>query len=244
MFLEVAGLFSAFQGETVLSGVDLSVGRGGALCVVGRSGAGKTTLLKTIAGLLSPEAGSIRLDGREITELPAERRGIVYLYQEALLFPHLTVLENIAFGLRLRKTPQAEVARSVGALIDELELQGHEGKMPHQLSGGQRQRVAFGRALIVGPALLLLDEPFSSLDSEARAVMQQLYKRIARQHGMTSIFVTHSIKEALLMGETIASLEGGRARSFASLTEFIAAPESGVAGEVAFWKSLGSGNGG
>ena len=244
MFLEVAGLHSAFKGETVLSGVDLSVERSRTLCVVGRSGTGKTTLLKTIAGLLPPVSGSVFLDGRDITSLPAERRGVVYLYQEALLFPHLTVFENIAFGLRLRKTPPPEVDAAVRRMIEELELQGHEQKMPHQLSGGQKQRVAFGRALIIGPSLLLLDEPFSSLDAETRAVMQQLYKRIAAQHAMTSIFVTHSVKEALMMGESIASLESGRARCFATRKDFIAAPDSGVAGEIAFWSALSSGNGG
>jgi len=240
MFLEVEEIHNAYRGEEVLAGASLGVARGETLCVVGRSGTGKTTLLKTIAGLLVPTAGRVVLDGRDLTRIPAEKRGVVYLYQEALLFPHLSVFENIAFGLRLRKTPAAQVGAAVQRMVDELDLAGHEAKMPSQLSGGQKQRVAFGRALVIGPELMLLDEPFSNLDSETRADMQQLYKRISRQHGMTSIFVTHSVREALVMGGTIANLEAGRVRVYSSLREFIAAPESGVGREIEFWSRLGS----
>jgi len=251
--LEVRGIAKSFGGQAVLRGVDLALERERTLAILGRSGCGKTTLLKILAGLLPPDAGEIRLGGRDITRQPPERRSVLYLYQEPLLFPHLDVAENVAFGLRLRhprrsrlprlpRLPEAEVARAVAAMLDELELAPEGRKMPHQLSGGQRQRAAFGRALIVNPALLLLDEPFSSLDGETRASMQRLFQRVAAAHSITAVFVTHSLKEAILMGDALAHLEGGSLRAYASKDEFLRDPASGVQDEVRFWAALGDGH--
>ena len=179
MFLEVTDLSKAFHGERVLDRVSFSVAPQSTLAILGRSGCGKTTLLRTIAGLTAADAGRVVVDGADISSLPPEKRGSVYLYQEPLLFPHLSVFDNVAFGLAIRKRPKAEIDRAVGLMIDRLELTAHARKMPQKLSGGQRQRVSFGRALIVNLALLLLDEPFSNLDEETRSTMQQLFKRVA-----------------------------------------------------------------
>lgn len=231
-----------FGPEQVLREISFTLERGRTLSILGRSGCGKTTLLKSIAGLHPLVQGRVRLGEREITTLPPERRGVVYLYQEPLLFPHLDVAGNVAFGLELRRLERGAISSAVEKMLDQLELGAHARKRPDQLSGGQRQRVAFGRALIVGPALLLLDEPFSALDRETRATMQQLFKRVVHQLGITALFVTHSLKEALLMGDAWGLLDEGRLTVFATRQQFIAAPQSGIAREVAFWRGLEEGD--
>jgi ABC-type sugar transport system ATPase subunit len=208
------------------------------LSVLGRSGCGKTTLLKALAGLHQLDEGSVHRRGQDITDVPVEKRDIVYLYQEPLLFPHLTVFENVAFGLRLRKVIASRIDRDVKHMLTSLDLVDQSDKAPHLLSGGQRQRVSFGRALIVSPSLLLLDEPFSSLDAETRTQMQALFKRVAAEYAITAIFVTHDLKEALLVGDVFASIRDGRFRAYASRQEFIEDPESGVRQEAGFWRSL------
>jgi ABC-type Fe3+/spermidine/putrescine transport system ATPase subunit len=239
-FLEVRGLSKAFGAESVLDRVSFAVAERQTLSVLGRSGCGKTTLLKLLAGLHAPDQGVILRRGVDITGLPVEKRDIVYLYQEPLLFPHLSVFDNVAFGLRLRDVEPARVEAEVGRMLDRLDLQGQGRKAPHQLSGGQRQRVSFGRALIVNPSLLLLDEPFSSLDAETRGQMQGLFKRVAAEYAMTSIFVTHDLKEALLMGDALATIRAAKLKAYPSQQAFIADPESGVSSEMAFWESLRS----
>src|ERR1700704_2850707 len=190
------GISKAFGAEPVLADVSLAVDHHETVSVLGRSGSGKTTLLKIVAGLETADRGELRLDGRRLDGVPPQARGVVYLYQEPLLFPHLDVWENVAFGLRLRGVGGEELARRVQEMIASLELEDHARKRPHQLSGGQRQRVSFGRALIIQPALLLLDEPFGNLDAETRTGMQALFKRVAAAYRITSLFVTHDLKEA------------------------------------------------
>jgi putrescine transport system ATP-binding protein len=243
-FLEVAGLTKRFDGEGVLEAVSFRLQERHVLSVVGRSGCGKTTLLKVIAGLLPADEGSIRRRGSDITSVPAERRDIVYLYQEPLLFPHLSVFENVAFGLRLRHVAAEQIDRDVTRMLESLDLLEHRDKAPHRLSGGQRQRVSFGRALILAPSLLLLDEPFSSLDADTRTQMQDLFKRVAVEYAITAIFVTHDLKEALILGDRLSTLRDGRLHAYETKAEFIADPEAGVAEEVAFWSSLGRGGAG
>ena len=236
--LEVEGVARRFGGESVLRDVMLTLHDKETLAVLGRSGCGKTTLLKILAGLTELDAGRIRLGGREITHLPPQKRDVVYLYQEPLLLPHLNLFENIAFGLRLRRLPQAEITSRVTRLIEELQLSDHTRKMPHQLSGGQRQRVAFGRALIVQPSLLLLDEPFSNLDVEIRAHMQTLFKKIAADFGIPSLFVTHDLKEALLMGDRWAHMRDGVLCTYPNRQAFVEDPAVGVLREIEFWSGL------
>ena len=237
-FVTVRGLSKAFGGERVLDRLDLDLAHSQTLAVLGRSGCGKTTLLKILAGLCAADEGSVRLGERDLDGVPPQARGVVYLYQEPLLFPHLDVFENVAFGLRLRRTPAAALRGRVEEMLAALELEAHARKRTAQLSGGQRQRVAFGRALITNPTLLLLDEPFGNLDVEIRGQMQRLFQRVARRFAITSLFVTHDLKEALLMGDRLALLRAGRLTAYASREAFVADPETGAAAERDFWVGL------
>ncbi len=240
MFLTIRNIHKSFGAEQVLASLSLELEAGRILSILGRSGSGKTTLLKIVAGLEKADAGEVWLDGKSLDPLPANERGVVYLYQEPLLFPHLNIFENVAFGLRLRKTPAAEIVRRVEQLLEELELAPHARKMPHQLSGGQKQRVAFGRALIIQPRLLLLDEPFGALDAETRSSMQDLLKRIAKDHHITALFVTHDLKEAVRMGDVFGWMQGGRLKTYRDLAEFWGEEGTGLKEEYRFWSTLGS----
>jgi len=239
-FVTVEALAKRFGAERVLDRVGFTLERESILAILGRSGGGKTTLLKILAGLVPADCGRFLLDGRDLTTVPPEQRQVVYLYQEPLLFPHLSVRENLVFGLRLRRLDGAAMRARIAPLIERLGLGDHLEKMPAQLSGGQRQRVAFGRALAIQPPLLLLDEPFGSLDATTRAEMQKLFREVARQVTITAIFVTHDVKEALIVGDRFGHLAGGQLRLFTDAAAFVADPVSGAAAEIAFWNSLAS----
>ena len=239
MFLEVKHIIKSFGKEQVVKDLNFTLDSQHTLSILGKSGCGKTTMLKTIGGLVSPDAGSILLNGEDITATKPEKRNIVYLYQEDLLFPHLNAFENIAFGLRLKRNPEAEIKLQVNNMIESLELQGQELKMPNQLSGGQRQRVSFGRAIITNPSLLLLDEPFGSLDAGTRQRMQQLFKKLTEEFNITSLFVTHDLKEAVLMGDQIGFMNQGRLKVYQNKQDFINDAETGVQSEIRFWEQLG-----
>jgi len=187
MALEVKSLKKSFKEEQVVKGLDFRLDAHKTLSILGKSGCGKTTMLKMIAGLVKPDEGTILLNGQNVTQQKPELRNIVYLYQEDLLFPHLNTFENIAFGLRLKKIPKGEIQEKVNKMIHSLELEKQATKMPHQLSGGQRQRVSFGRAIITNPSILLLDEPFGSLDAGTRQRMQYLFKKL--QYRITIIYI-------------------------------------------------------
>lgn len=236
-FLDLQNIGKSFGKVSVLNHISFGLEARQTLAVLGRSGCGKTTLLKIIAGLLDG-TGKVFLDQTDVSEWSPQSRGIVYLYQESLLFPHLNVFENVAFGLRLRKLPENEVKNRSEAMLVDLGLAEHAGKMPQALSGGQKQRVAFGRALIVQPRLLLLDEPFGALDVETRAQMQQLYQQVAVQQGITSVFVTHDLKEALLMGNRWGYMDKGQLDIFDTVESFSTDPRTGVHSEINFWKNL------
>lgn len=236
-FLTVKNIEKSFGATPVLNGICFDLEAHRTLAVLGRSGCGKTTLLKIIAGLLEGN-GQVILESKDLSQSTPQERAIVYLYQESLLFPHLNVFENVAFGLRLRKLPSAEIKNRTEAMLVDLGLIEHAHKMPTALSGGQKQRVAFGRALIIEPKLLLLDEPFGALDVETRTQMQQLYKRIATAKGITALFVTHDLKEALLMGDRWGFMENGYLDLFETLEDFSKDPRTGVRSEIEFWKNL------
>jgi len=238
MFLEVKNIAKTFHKEEVVKDLNFSLSENKTLSILGKSGCGKTTMLKMISGLVASDHGEIFINGENIKDKAPEKRNIVYLYQEDLLFPHLNIFENIAFGLRLRKVSQQEVEERVNQIISALELDNQGQKMPHQLSGGQRQRVSFGRAIITNPSLLLLDEPFGSLDTGTRQRMQQLFKKLAHEFSITSLFVTHDLKEALLMGDEIALMEKGRLQVYPSKEAFVEDPATGVKNEITFWDSL------
>jgi ABC-type sugar transport system ATPase subunit len=238
MFLEVQQIAKSYESKQVLKDISFSLPSHTTLSILGKSGCGKSTLLKIIAGIEKHDSGAILLNQADISNAKPNERNIVYLFQEPLLFPHLNVFENVAFGLKIRKQPQQEIRSKVNELLASLELEEHAHKMPGQLSGGQKQRVAFGRALIINPPLMLLDEPFSSLDVEIRSNMQELYKTIARKFQITALFVTHDLKEALLMGDHISYMEAGRLQVFDSKGDFVNDDRTGVKNEISFWNNL------
>lgn len=238
MFLEVQHIVKSFGKEHVVKDLNFTLNARQTLSVLGKSGCGKTTMLKTISGLVVPDSGQIILQETDITAVRPEKRNTVYLYQEDLLFPHLNAFENIAFGLRLKKTLEAEIQAQVTHMIDSLELTGQAKKMPEQLSGGQRQRVSFGRAIITNPSLLLLDEPFGSLDTGTRQRMQVLFKKLTTEFNITSVFVTHDLKEAILMGDQIGFMQAGNLKVYETKEAFINDPETGVQNEIKFWDGL------
>jgi len=190
--------------------VSLTIGRGRFVTLLGPSGSGKTTLLMAIAGFVAPTSGRILLDERPITPLPPEKRNFGMVFQGYALFPHMTVAENVAFPLRVRKVPRAEIARRVADALALVQLGHLADRLPKQLSGGQQQRVALARALVFEPSLLLLDEPLSALDKKLRAELQVELKELHRRVGLTFIYVTHDQEEALSMSDSIAILRDGR----------------------------------
>ncbi len=212
MTLQLTGLTKTHPGGTLATvrGLDLTVDSGRISALLGPSGAGKTTVMKLIAGLLSPDAGDITLTGRSILTLPPERRGVVIVFQNPLLFPHLTVAQNVGFGLRMRGLPTAQVAARVDAMLERTRLTGLGQRRPVALSGGQAQRVALARALVLQPDLLLLDEPLSSLDPALRDEMRALILALQREMAVTTIVVTHDQTEAVVLADQIALLLDGR----------------------------------
>lgn len=238
MRLEVQNITKSFDDESVLRDLSLNVSAHETLSILGKSGCGKTTLLKIIAGILEADSGMVLLNGDDVHKMVPHKRNAVYLYQETLLFPHMNVFENIAFGLRVRNVDDEEITARTEEMIANLELQKKGDQMPHQLSGGQQQRVAFGRALVINPEVLLLDEPFGNLDVETRESMQKLFKRIAQKYKITSLFVTHDLKEAILMGDRIALMKKGKLTVYKSTREFVQDAEAGVQDEIEFWNSL------
>jgi putrescine transport system ATP-binding protein len=235
-FLQIENISKRFGDQRVLNEVSFTVAKHQVLSILGKSGSGKTTLLKIIAGLEQEDGGGILLSRKRINHQPPQQRNIVYLYQEPLLFPHLNVRKNISFGLELRKESTKQIDNKVNEILDQIGLKDQGAKMPHQLSGGQRQRVSFARALIIEPQVLLLDEPFGALDTETRYQMQELFKKVSQEKKLTSIFITHDLKEAMIMGDHIGKIENGNYRSYNSKTDFYNDPESGAQAEAAFWK--------
>ena len=227
-----------YNKHQVLQNLDIQLNTGEIMAVLGRSGCGKSTLLKILAGLEEAETGEIFWQKENLTKLLPEQRHMVYVWQEAMLFPHLNVFDNIAFGLRIRKRPKEEINKRVGELLEQIGLAGFEAKMPHTLSGGQAQRVAFARALIIRPRVLLLDEPFGKLDSETRSQMQQLFLQTIEKEKITSLFVTHDLKEALIMGQRLAYMEDGALTVYPDKKSFLADSRTGAMAEKAFWEEV------
>jgi len=215
-----------FGSATVLSELSLSVARGEFVSLLGPSGCGKTTLLRIIAGLLAPDTGSIAIAGRELTRVAAHKRNIGVVFQNYALFPHLTVAENVAFGLQARRTPKAEVTARVKEALSLVRMEEFSTRGVTSLSGGQQQRTAVARSIVVKPALLLLDEPFSALDRKLRETMQIELRRLLRDLGITSIFVTHDQDEALVMSDRIAVMNEGRIEHLAIAAEIYGRPKS------------------
>ncbi|WP_232478444.1 ABC transporter ATP-binding protein [Roseomonas rosulenta] len=208
--LGILGLTKRYGSFTAVDDVSLDVGQGEFLTLLGPSGSGKTTILMAVAGFVAPTAGSILLDGREITPLPPEKRNFGMVFQGYALFPHMSVAENVAFPLRVRGLSRADREAKVRAALDLVQLGAFAERLPKQLSGGQQQRVALARALVFEPNLLLLDEPLSALDKKLRAELQEELKALHRRVGRTFVNVTHDQEEALSLSDRIAILNHGR----------------------------------
>ncbi|NPV30088.1 MAG: ABC transporter ATP-binding protein [Firmicutes bacterium] len=204
------GLTKAYNGVTVLRGVSLEIADGELITLVGPSGCGKTTTLKILAGLIAPDQGEILIDGREITSVPVEKRDIVMVFQENLLFPHMTVGENITFGLKMAGCSRRYREAKLREMLELVQLPDLKNRYPAQLSGGQQQRVALARALALEPRILLLDEPLSNLDPRLRDEMRELIREIHKKMKMNIVLVTHDQLEAMLMADRIAVMFDGK----------------------------------
>jgi putative spermidine/putrescine transport system ATP-binding protein len=209
-FLELTGLVKRYGAAAAVDGVDLAVERGEFLSLLGPSGCGKSTTLLMIAGFVEPTAGRIAIDGRDIANVKPNRRNIGIVFQSFALFPHMTVTENVSFGLEMRDVPAKERARRIADTLALVRLTDFADRYPKQLSGGQQQRVALARALVIQPDLLLLDEPMSSLDAKLREEMRVEIREIQRRVAITTILVTHDQAEALLMADRVAVMDRGR----------------------------------
>ncbi len=215
-YLTLQNLTKRFRGITAVQDLWLEVAEGEILALLGPSGCGKSTTLQLVAGLLSPDAGSMTLDGRTLNRLPPERRDMALVLQRGLLFPHLTVGENVAFGLKMRGLNQPEREAKAAAMLEQVQLAGFAQRRPSELSGGQAQRVALARSLVIRPKLLLLDEPLSALDANLREEMQALILQLQAQTGVTMLLVTHDQAEAVVMSDRIALMFGGCLRQVAT----------------------------
>ncbi len=207
--ISLRGVTKRFGAHAAVAGVDLDIARGEFFTMLGPSGSGKTTLLRLIAGFEVPDEGTIFLRGADVTRTPPYQRGVNTVFQDYALFPHFTVAENVAYGLRVRRVPRPERATRVDAALAMVQMNDFAARKPAQLSGGQRQRVALARAIVNEPEVLLLDEPLGALDLKLRQEMQVELKRIQRQVGITFIYVTHDQEEALTMSDRLAVFRDG-----------------------------------
>ena len=222
--VRLAGLVKRFGDVTAVAGVDLDIADGEFFSMLGPSGSGKTTTLRMIAGFETPTEGRVLLGGRDVTGLPPFERDVNTVFQDYALFPHMSVGDNVAYGLLVRKVPKAERTRRVGEALEMVRLTGYEKRKPGQLSGGQRQRVALARALVNRPRLLLLDEPLGALDLKLREDMQIELKQIQAEVGITFIYVTHDQEEALTMSDRIAVFNAGRIEQVGAPAEMYELP--------------------
>jgi len=224
--VQIDGVSKSFSGTVALEPVWLKIRKGEFLTLLGPSGCGKTTLLNLIAGFLEADKGELFINGELVTQVPPHQREIGIVFQNYALFPHMTVAQNIAYGLRTRRVPKVETADRVREALALVKLEGFAGRRPRQLSGGQQQRVALARALVIRPRVLLLDEPFSALDRNLRTAMQVELKEIQSRLGLTTVFVTHDQSEALSMSDRIAVMSRGRIRQIGTPPDIYDRPQS------------------
>jgi sulfate/thiosulfate transport system ATP-binding protein len=222
----VRGANKRYGDFVALDNVDFEVPAGSLTALLGPSGSGKSTLLRAIAGLDQPDTGTITINGRDVTGVPPQRRGIGFVFQHYAAFKHLTVRDNVAFGLKIRRRPKAEIAEKVDNLLEVVGLSGFQTRYPSQLSGGQRQRMALARALAVDPQVLLLDEPFGALDAKVRDDLRAWLRRLHDEVHVTTVLVTHDQSEALDVADRIAVLRDGRIEQVGSPRTVYDAPAS------------------
>jgi len=226
--IALQNLCRRYGDHVALENLNLAVGAGEFFSLLGPSGCGKTTTLRLIAGFDRPDRGRVLLQGRDLTQAPPHRRPVNLVFQNYALFPHLTVWENVAFGPRSLRLPEAEIRRRVGEVLEVVRLADLARRRPHQLSGGQQQRVALARALVNAPAALLLDEPLAALDPDLRRTMRAELQRIQRQVGITFVLVTHDREEALSLSDRLAVLHEGRLEQVGTPRQLYDCPRSAV----------------
>src|SRR5882724_11321290 len=224
--VRLSGLRKNYGSLAAVDGVDLEIAEGEFFTMLGPSGSGKTTLLRLIAGFERPDAGTVELGGRDVTRQPPFARDVNTVFQDYALFPHLSVLGNVEYGLRVRRVPRAQRRQRAEAALEMVRLAGLSGRKPIQLSGGQRQRVALARAIVNEPEVLLLDEPLGALDLKLRQEMQLELKRIQREVGITFVYVTHDQEEALTMSDRVAVMNDGRIEQLAAPAEVYERPRT------------------
>ncbi len=222
--ITVTGANKRYGDFVALDNVDFAVPSGSLTALLGPSGSGKSTLLRAIAGLDRPDSGTVAINGRDVTGVPPQQRGIGFVFLHYAAFLHMTVLDNVAYGLKIRRRPRAEIKRRVDNLLEVVGLSGFQGRYPNQLSGGQRQRMALARALAVDPQVLLLDEPFGALDAKVRDDLRAWLRRLHDEVHVTTVLVTHDQAEALDVADRIAVLNRGRIEQLGSPTEVYDAP--------------------
>jgi sulfate transport system ATP-binding protein len=222
--IETVGIVKRFGDFVALDDVDLSVKSGQLTALLGPSGGGKSTLLRIIGGLEAPDGGTVRIDGRETTKLPAQQRNVGFVFQHYAAFKHLSVFRNVAFGLEIRKRPKDEIRRRVHELLELVHLEQFADRLPSQLSGGQRQRMALARALAVEPSVMLLDEPFGALDAKVRKELRNWLRRLHDDVHVTTVFVTHDQEEALEVADEIVVINQGRVEQVGTPTDLYDKP--------------------
>ncbi len=224
--LRLSGISKSYGKNSVVMSLDMDISSGELIALLGPSGCGKTTILKMIAGLYEPDGGEIFFDGRPMKGIPAEERPAVMVFQNYLLFPYMTVEENIAFGLKMGHIDKAEIRTRVSDMLKLIRMEGMGQRKPSELSGGQKQRVALARALVLRPQILLLDEPLSNLDAHLRDEMRELILQVHREFQVTTVFVTHDQEEAVLLADRIALIFEGKLHQFGEVRDFFEKPHS------------------
>ena len=208
-YIELKNISAGYGKQTILNDISLSIEEGQLVSLLGPSGCGKTTMLRLVAGFIEATGGQFLLDGKDYTKVPVHKRNFGYVFQSYALFPHLNIYDNVAFGLKLRKVPRAEIAVRVEKALESVALSGYGERLPAELSGGQRQRVALARALVFNPSILLLDEPLSNLDAKLRVQMRVEILRLQKELGITTIYVTHDQEECFSISDRVAIMNGG-----------------------------------
>ncbi|WP_374968773.1 ABC transporter ATP-binding protein [Terrabacter sp. BE26] len=228
--LVLRGVSKVLGGKTIVDDLDLRVAKGELVCLLGPSGCGKTTTLRMVAGFLGPDAGAVTIEGRDVTGLPPERRPTAMVFQNYALWPHMSVFDNVAFPLRLRKLPKAQIRTQVEEVLELVGLTHHVRSRPARISGGEQQRVALARALVQRPQVLLLDEPLSNLDAKLRVRVREDIREIQQRLGITTVVVTHDQDEALSMSDRVAVMNSGRIEQYAAPAELYRTPATTFVG--------------
>ena len=237
-FVNLSNLTLSYGKTVVVPNLDLDVVEGELIALLGPSGCGKTTTMRAIAGLLTPTSGSISIDGHDVTRIAANKRGIGLVFQSYALFPHLSAFENVAFGLRLQKMPEAKIRERTEIGIATVGLTGFEKRKPAEMSGGQQQRLALARSLVMEPKVLLLDEPLSNLDARLRLEMRTELQRVQKKTGVTMVFVTHDQSEALALADRIVLMKNGKIEQLGTPHELYAKPATAFAAEFMGFENI------